>query len=53
MLNFRGQKIPVGKTQRLGNQFQAFTVGQGNGLGLQGLAQGVRHSFCIAKVAHG
>ena len=35
------------------NQFQAFAVGQGNRLGLEGLAQGVRHSFCIAEIAHG
>ena len=51
-LNPRGQEIPVGKTKSPGDQFQALAVGQGYGFGLHGFAQGLRHGFGIAKVAH-
>jgi len=46
------ESIPVGHAERLSNQFEAFAVGDLVPLCGEGRAQGVRHGFGVAEVAH-
>jgi hypothetical protein len=52
-LDFGAELIPVVNAEDLGDEFQAFAVGEGDGLLLEGFAQRLRHSLRIAKIAHG
>jgi hypothetical protein len=40
------------KAEDFGDQFRAFTVGEGDGFRFESVAQRLRHSFRIARIAH-
>jgi hypothetical protein len=47
-----GKNIPVVAAESFGDQLQGLAVGDDECLGLQGIAQGVRHSLRVAEIAH-
>src|SRR5215467_1522197 len=48
----RGESIPIGNAERLGDQLEALTDGDVETLGGEGRTQRACHGFSVAKVAH-
>ena len=51
-IDLDGQDVPVLVAERLRNQLQGFAMAYFHSPDLQGIAQGMRHGFRIAEIAH-
>jgi hypothetical protein len=51
--NLGGECIPIGHAEQFGDQFQTLAGGDVEASGSEAGAQGMRHSFSVAEVAHG